>query len=192
MYRNLVRNTEAAGAAAGTPGTPPRRWALVDDPPMAGNGLSSQVVGVAQESGLRRLDWRFQGSAGGEGNLAICVEGLVRVEPGQYVTHSCFVRFTALPNGDLLPLYAIQINEYDADGQFLAANQAAFTPQLAALRPQRQAITEVRASAATRWVRPILGLYYAPGQIFDFTLGIAHPQLELGTRVTAPERRLAL
>lgn len=190
-WRNLVRNTAWAGAIAGTPGTAPRGVSLFDDPAMSGNGLQSQIVGVTQEAGLRRLNWRFSGVAAGSGNIAIDLAGLVRVRPGERLTHSCFVRIAA--QGNVNPLdHAIQINEYDAAGGFLAANSAAYAPQLAPISQQRWAVAGVRVSAATAAVRAILGIYYVTGQEFDFTLGIALPQLERSGRVTAPQRRQSI
>jgi hypothetical protein len=191
VYRNLVRNTEWSGAVPGAPGSAPRRITLFDDPPMAGNGVSSQLVGVAVESGLRKLNWRFWGSAGGEGNIGVDTAGLVAVQPGEWLTHSCYVGFSALPNPDLLPAYTIQINEYDAGGGFLTANTVAFTPAMGPIRAQRRA-SSVRIGAGAAKARALIGLYYAPGQIFDFTLGLAAPQLERSARVTTPQRRLAL
>jgi hypothetical protein len=195
--RNIVKNTEMRGAVAGFPGTMPTNMLIVEDPPVATNNITTSNSGASNEDGMKRLDLAWTTGAGGTfnaGNLAIILSdyttnsALNRVGQGQTFTFSMYVKVVAAPG--LVPSFAMQINEYDASGQFVAFTVNDIFPTTNTLSSQRWAVSTRIVNATTTHIRPILGMYYELAETFDFRIGMAKPQLERGSVATRPEIRL--
>jgi hypothetical protein len=187
--RNLVRNTELIGAAAGNPGTRPRDWSWQT----VANGLS-QSVALSWEQGLHRFDWRIFGTPTADTTMILYFTpsgpSPIRAQQGRDHTVSVFCKLVAgaLPAS---PGYlTLGLAESDASNAFLSNTFTQIFPNAAQpLRRQRQRHTATAVQAACHHIDPTITIFCGSGVAVDFTIGVAGPQVERGSAMGAFERR---
>ncbi len=174
---NSIRNSEATGAAVGTPGTPPTSWALRN----TSDGITRQVVGIGSINGLQYIDVRFFGTA--TSTITINVEGegstSIAATPGQTWTHSAW---GALLAGTLPRSWQVGVIERSGAGVFLASTNA---PVSLTSALTRFSATRTLNNPATAFVAPFFRMDPQVGDVIDFTIRVAAPQLELGAFPTS-------
>lgn len=180
---NNVRNSIAAGAVAGTPGTAPTNWAHSTDA-----GVSKQIVGVGTEDGIPYIDFRWFGTTTGAGSILVDFETTTQVAAtnGQTWSQACFVR---LVGGSLANLngFSLSVVERDGAGALLGGGGATnFTPTAAPMRTQRAINTKTLSQVGTAFVLPRLASGVATTVVIDVTLRIGLPQLEQGGFASTP------
>lgn len=171
---NLVRNSAAQGAIAGSPGTWPTNWSTV-----LASGISSQIVGSGTENGLDYVDIRFFGTATASGNgVNVRFDSTIAANPNQAYAFSISHRVVAgsMPGS---PLF--YWNYAGAGGVSVSVPSPTDTLQ-------RFSLTQTTPAGASS-----LGNsnYYAPvtgGTVMDVTIRFCLPQIEAGSVATSPIR----
>jgi hypothetical protein len=183
VAQNAIRNSAAAGAVAGTPGTAPTNWTFV-----VPSGLTGTVVGTGTENGTPYVEYRWAGTVNAAGQILIAYfesgAGSPAASSGQTWTNSASVRLTG---GSLAGVnMVIGMDELDAGNALLVGGTVAFAPSAAALGTSRPAYTRTLTNASTAKVRPYVYSALANGATIDITLRIGLPQLEQGSVARAP------
>ena len=176
---NRIRNFAGTGAVVGTVGSGgvlPTNW--VDN--FGTVGLSIAVMGTGIEDDISYVDFRVFGTAT-LGSALIRFEATDNIValPSQTWTASSFVkRISGSLGGVLLRQYIRTVNASNVT----IANTvigSAFTPTGAALGLQRRSATLASTEPLTAFVTQLLAFeFFTAGQVVDFTLRIACPQLE--------------
>ena len=177
---NSIRNPVGAGAVAGTPGTMPTNWSSGPPP-----GLTRSVVGLGVEAGLPYVDCRYSGthSGGGLAEFAIDFDAMTQVAATQGQTWSA-PTFVALRAGAWPSSASVSVIERGAAGVFLSstgANLAGVGPMLTRVAPVRL-LTNPTAAFVQASARFNIGA----GEVVDFTIRIAAPNLKLGPDINDP------
>jgi hypothetical protein len=171
---NGLRNSEAAGASAGIPGTMPTNWT-----PSTGGGLTQEVVRTGSEDGFNYIDVKISGTTTDALGWRVFFEGTTQVAAlnGQIWNHSFYC---SLVGGSVANVtFNCRILELDAAGLYLADSMGAFVPTGGPLSQRRQQHTRTFNNALTAFAQPMLFAAMASGVTVDFTIRIAAPQLEL-------------
>jgi hypothetical protein len=180
---NGIRNADAAGASAGTPGTNPTNWAGL---PATTSNLTKSIVGTGVEDGIAYVDIRWNGTASASSSLGPQFEGnqITAALVGQVWTQSMSAR---LVGGTLAGLVSFQqaIQQRDGSGANLGtlANTIA-TPTAAALKTQRQDSTYTLVPAGTAFITSNWIGNYSNGAVIDATFRLGDPQLVLEPAAT--------
>lgn len=175
---NMIRNSAAAGAVAGTPGTAPTNWS-------AGSlaGTTRSVVGSGATSGIAWVDIRYAGTTTATSASVIELDTNLAAAPGQVWTLSDFL---AIPAGSLAGIQALylSLNCLQSDGvtSVTVLNSPALAPTAALAR----LAATFTLPTNTAFIRPRLRLTYASGATIDVTLRIGRPQLEQAPAATSP------
>lgn len=171
-----VRNSEGAGAVVGTPGILPNNWFL------SAGGLNNQIVGVGTEQDLPYVDIRLFGTAS-QANAQIQFEGqnIIASAPAQIWSNSVFLRIMAQPNPPLS--YSLRVREALDTGVFVADGLVGITPTTSFARYQQ---TRTNTGGTTQRIQPMMLINLSIGVVYDFTIRIAVPQMELGAIATSP------
>jgi hypothetical protein len=177
---NSIRNSQAGGAATGTPGTAPTNWSTSV---ASSTSLAREIVGTGTEAGLSYVDFKFSGTPTTNDQVYVVFEGNLQVVgvAGQTWTTSLYCK---LSGGSLTNIASVRIQQwyYNDSNVFVGFTQAAaITPTSSLQRFQHSG--EVPAGA-TR-VRPHIIATYTNGNPIDLTLRIAAPQLEQGAFATS-------
>lgn len=171
---NGIRNNEAVGAVAGTPGTLPTNWFE------SFGGLSRQIVGVGTQEGLPYFDLRLFGtSSGTNAQIQFEANNIIAAAPSQIWTNSVFLRIMAQPNPPMA--YNLRIREALNDGSFVADGQTTITPTTSLARYQQ---TRTNTGGTTQRVQPMILIALSIGVAYDFTIRIAAPQMEHGANAS--------
>lgn len=175
-----IRNSAAAGAVAGTPGTLPTNWGL--GATTAGT-VATQIIGTGTDSGIPYVDVRYFGTPAGVGNIAVRLEtstGIAAVT-GATLTTSAYLKVQSGSLGAATVDFAQ--DENTSAGAFVAfANSASQLVTGAALNTQRYTYTRTLSGGATVGaVRPMVRLVLTGTTAIDVTLRIGLPQLEQGS-----------
>lgn len=170
---NSIRNSTMAGAAAGTPGTPPTNhsWST------SINGLTRQIVGTGEEDGIDYVDVRFSGTPSATSAFGLVADAYGEIEAvaGQVWTGSWYVGLVA---GSLINTSLTHyLSERIASLSELASSSALITPANAALGMQRQNLTRTLSNASTVKVTSSLYLPYRSDTAIDCTLRLGLPQM---------------
>lgn len=181
---NQCPNPRMEGAAAGTPGTPPSGFNLFFN---SSNGLTREILGVGVEDGLGYVDVRVSGTATADAFPNMCPVPVLNHIPasnGQVWAWSVFARLLA---GSLAGVTAqLVIGQRDATNTgYLGYLTTTPTITDAALRAQRHDLVGTLDQAAVAFATPYLQCAAASGATVDFTLRVAHPQMERNL-VTSP------
>ena len=179
---NSLRNSVAAGAVAGSPGTLPTNWSVF----FGGTGLTRTVVGTGTINGVNYIDVRFNGTTGSTTlNLSFETSTQVVTATSQAWTNSVFV---ALVSGSLSNVDAVRLsmNNYDSSVVFLSQQQGSDFKSALSSTLSRQAQTLTISSALTARSMPYIDIGYSLGVAVDFTLRLGFPQFELGAFATSP------
>ena len=178
---NMIRNNTMVGAAAGTPGTLPTNWLRSASPT---SGISSNIVATGTESGIDYIDIRFSGTASATFGYSINFDSstAASASPSQSWTLAANVKLSAgALNG---AAYQYVISEYSSAPAFLRNSfSSAVTPTGAGLSSQRISFT-VTTGASTASVQPTIAVIFTNTLVYDFTLRIGLPQLQMGSEAT--------
>lgn len=169
---NQIRNSEANGAVAGTPGSLPTNWNT-----LGVTALSRQVVGTGVENGLTYLDVRFFGVASVI-SQPITAESffLATTSAGQSWSFGCNVKFVEAPQP---PLSArIGIDWRNGSTAFLE-QPITITSEL-----NRFTLSGVAPSGVTTSMG-YLNFIMNNGSTYDFTVRIAGNMYEQGAFPTS-------
>ncbi|MCY1253011.1 hypothetical protein D9M68_123220 [compost metagenome] len=180
---NGIRNSSAAGAVAGAPGTVPTNWAL-----NLSGGFTREVLGSGVEDGLPYVDYRITGTAASPTTIYAYFEaagGLPTAAPGQIWTASIYMRTVGVPVG--LTGVRIQVEERDGVGGFLINSPALVVATSgSSLRGSRTATTATLGNAGTVKVGLSTPILLAANVAVDVVLRVAVPQIEQGAFATSP------
>jgi hypothetical protein len=180
---NSIRNNTMAGAAAGSPTSPPTNWTLSQ----GASGIAVEVVGVGTENGISYIDVRWHGTPSATQFPAAHFEsntGIAALQ-SQAWTAAAYIR---LVGGSLTNVSAAVISmwENNSGGAFLTSGSGTtFIPTTNPLRTQRREFTRTLANASTAFVRPQFAFTVTSGQAIDVTFRIGMPQMELGAFKTS-------
>jgi hypothetical protein len=170
---NWVRNSNAVGAVAGTPGTMPNFWSLGP----------TQVVGNGTEGGIPYVDLRFASSTPANGAaLAFDATNFIAVAPGQSWTTSFYAKLVAGSLSAAGATLQITTRYYNSANVFVSQSLPTFVPTGAALNLQRFTATDT-APVGAAFAVP--AFRYMTTGVYDFTLRIGAPQLELAAIANA-------
>jgi hypothetical protein len=181
---NSIRNNTGVGASAGTPGTPPTNWAVINTV-----GASVTLVGTGTEDNLNYVDYRFFGTASGAGTVGVSFETAtgIAAATGQQWAISVWERLTA---GTLTNItsHSFGVDENTSGGVFVRANTAVVgNPTASAVRTQRRVNPVTTAGGGTvAAVFPFSVFNVTGAGALDLTVRFAIPQLELGAVTTSP------
>ena len=179
---NILPNSTAQGAVAGTPGTVPTGWATVT----TANGLSTSVVGTGVSGGIAYLDMRISGTTtAASSNALIYMAGntALAATNGQAWASSGYYAIVGGSTTNILSINtALRFN--DIAGTALTSQDINFTSTLTGtMKRYSQSLTA--ANASTAFVNNYVWLNYNSGVAIDITLRIGLPQLELGAFATS-------
>lgn len=186
--RNEIRNSVAAGAVAGSPGTLPTNWTLTNSA-----GCSWSVVGSGTQDGIPYVDVRVQGTAS-SGSPFIAFESTTQIvaAAGQSWASTFFCY---LVSGSLTGIFDTQnfVREGDAGGTFVVSSSTAFTSNnTTTLSAARRTHLVASTNASTLRLNNRLHLNEAASGAVDATFRIALPQLEQRSFATDPIRTTGL
>lgn len=179
---NSIRNNTMVGAAAGTPGTLPTNWLRSASPT---SGISSNIVAIGTESGIDYIDIRFSGTASATFGYSINFDSstAVSASPSQSWTVAANVKLSAGALNGAACQYVI--SEYSSAPAFLRNSfSSTVTPTGAGLSSQRISFTATTGASAAS-VQPTIAVNFTNTLVYDFTLRIGLPQLELGAFATS-------
>jgi len=178
---NSIRNSQAGGAAVGTPGTLPTSGWEVTLP----TGLSREIVATGTQAGFNYIDLRISGTrSGGTSTAIIRLETATQVvaSTGQVWSGSVYL---ALIAGSFSQVGTPRLNlvERAAGGAAINTYDESISGATSSL--QRFALTATMADATAARVNLQLQGSISDGNTVDFTLRIAAPQLEQGAFATS-------
>jgi len=177
---NSCSNNTAQGAVAGTPGTIPTGWAVID-----AGGLSREVVGTGTENGISYVDLRFFGTSVGTNVLFTWQQGgSVAATQNQNWSSSFYIKLVGGSLANLTTIRQLLIGT-NAVGGTLSADGTVFTPTSSSLISQRINTSSLLFGALTAFVYPRFDLLFSAGVAINVTLRIGLPQLELGAFPTS-------
>ena len=178
---NSIRNSQAGGAATGTPGTLPTNWGT-----SVPAGITRQVVATGTVNGLAYIDVKFSGTntSGVSANFFLAAEPATQIVAANGQTWTASV-YLALVGGSFTNVTndRLQLHERNAGGSSIGntsvgiATVGATLTRFSATRTFNQATTE-------RTNFQVAGTV-ADGAAIDLTLRIAAPQLEQGAFPTS-------
>ena len=179
---NGIRNSVAAGAVAGTPGTLPTNWLELS----LGAGISRQVVGAGTEDGLTYVDMRFFGTTSNSPAVQLNFEqpGIVAASAAQVWTTSCFTKLVA---GSLADVSLVTLRLYPRSAvpaELPGVVSSDLKSEITAARARISAALTTPASTAT--VNTGIAFSVTGTKTLDFTIRLYSPQLELGAFATSP------
>lgn len=169
---NVIRNSAAAGAVAGTPGTLPTNWTV------SGLGtLTQEVIGTGTDSGFPYIDIRFSGTTSTT-SLTVFheIQNQAVASANEAWTASYYA---ALAGGSLTNISFVRVllsfnnNTSQVDS---AQKNATVTGTLS-----RVSATKTSAVSTVTRVNSGAALLFSSGVAIDITLRIAAPQLERGS-----------
>jgi hypothetical protein len=181
---NGIRNSAAAGAVAGTPGTAPTNWSV-----SAGTtSLSTQVVatGTDATTGATFVEIRFFGTTTTGGTLQIRLEAGNSIAATNAQAWSASV-YAALVAGSVSGFTAVPFLQFDmnnAAGGYLGNSTNTALTTTATMT--RSVVSFTTNQVLTAFVFPYIAITPGTGKTVDFTLRVSIPQMELGAFATSP------
>jgi hypothetical protein len=179
---NTIRNNTMVGAVAGTPGTLPTNWLLINP-----TGLTSQVIGTGTETGISYLDVKISGTASSSGTIVFLYETSTGVPASQNQTwtNSQYLKIAAGSAANI-NLFRVYFQENNAIGGYInEQNTTITTPTTASLITQRSTASRTLVSALVTFLNTGVNFTVTAGAVVDITLRIGLPQLELGAFPTS-------
>lgn len=171
---NSIRNSSMVGAVAGSPGTLPTNWQVIN-----GAGLTQSVVGLGTESGTPYIDFRFNGTATGT-NIEVRFDSTTSIAAanGQAWTLNTYAKIIS----GTFNTASLGIYERTSAGIIVVQGFQVVVPTSTL---QRFAYTRTLSGGATvAAVQPAIIFSVTNGAAYDFTIRIAAPQMELGAYAT--------
>lgn len=174
---NQIRNSQAAGAVVGLPGTFPTNW---QNGVLAGNGINYQVVAIGTTNGLSTMDVRFYGTPTNT-TPAIYFDGIViPALIGQTWTISAFIQQIAGSTSGLNSINLRMVERNSGGAIVLTRDTPVVVPATGPVSHNRLSATATLTGATTAYLHPGLLFSVNVGIPIDITLRIACPQLEQG------------
>ncbi len=176
---NVIRNSTMQGAVTGTPGTLPTNWS---NSGVATNGVTVNVAGTGIENGMNYVDVRWSGTATANLSTGIYFDGNSQntASNGQTWTASNYIKII---NGAVVNnSFSLGVFGRVSGGGGNENSGTAFTPSTSFTRIST---TYTMTNASTVFVSSALSLNYINGTVYDITLRIYAPQLELGSFPTS-------
>jgi hypothetical protein len=170
---NALPNSEGIGFVAGSPGTSPSNWSFNTSPSL---GLT-RTIATGKINGYNYVDITWTGVANAAGSLAQDASPLTTIiaDIGQLWTFSSYVSLTI--NSGVAPAGFIRVTERTSAGALLNGTLAAFSSsnltRISATRALNQT-TVARISSDIRADNIV------SGNLYNFTIRISQPQLEIG------------
>jgi hypothetical protein len=181
---NFIRNSAAAGAVVGTPGTLPTNWWQNNN-----TGFAASVAATGIDSGMDYIDLLFSGTSPSNGsqiNINLEAVGVIAAASGQTWVGSVFWK---LSGGSTTNVSAFNLGLLGVSaGSVVEAFYNATTFPGASW--QRLIATGTLANATTTSIYSGLAVTMSAGPI-NFTLRLAWPQLERGSIASPPQRTVA-
>jgi hypothetical protein len=179
---NGIRNSVAAGAVVGTPGTLPTNWTTFS----GSNGLSPQIVAVGTDSvtGTGFVEVRFSGTTVNNTGSQIKFEGGIAATNAQAWTASVYA---ALVAGSVSGFTSGPLLQFDMNNSVPAyVGNSTSVAVAGSASMTRGTLTFTTNQATTAFVSPYIVITPGTGKTVDFTLRISVPQMELGAFATSP------
>lgn len=180
---NMLRNSVASGAVAGTPGTAPTNWLITS----TGNGITREIVGTGTEDGIEYLDVRYSGTALATGTIDIFGDQATQAAAlaGQTWTGGFFLRLMAGSWANTTPL--LWMLERNSGGGVIGSTPTKSTiPTSAALKTQFYFQTHTLVEALAAYISQRFNASFSAGAVIDFTVRVGLPQLAQVAAVTMP------
>lgn len=172
---NSIRNSSMVGAVAGSPGTGPTNWVIVN------GGLTQTITSIGTENGLPYIEIRFNGTA--TGTIALVRhDGVSQITAanGQVWSYTFYAKVISQPSPPLT--YSQVVFERTSAGSLVKSGSQLITPTT---NLQRFTFTRTLDGGVTVGaVDPVFYCTLTVGQSYDFTIRIAAPQMELGGYAT--------
>jgi hypothetical protein len=176
---NQIRNNTMVGAVAGTPGTLPTNWRIINsDGGTSIFGLTQEVLATGQKDGIDYIDIKFSGTATGTGSLGITPDDSISFSLATF-TSSTFFEVINNPQSRVFQLFC---RSTSAGGS--ATQEQALTMSPASGILQRFQVSRTFTINTGR-VHTIVATSIVSGQTYDFTIRIGLPQMELGSVATS-------
>ncbi|WP_026782965.1 phage head spike fiber domain-containing protein [Pleomorphomonas koreensis] len=178
---NSIRNSTMVGAGAGTPGSAPTNWSLV----ASASGLTRSIVGVGSMLGKPYIDVRWRGTIAGTASAQMDPESSMQLAgvQGQTWTHAADIALVAGAWPTTGNVY-IGITERSSAGSVIAGGNASLRGIGSALT--RISHSRTLANASTAYVQPVIRFDpSADGEVVDFTVRIAAPQMEMSAAASS-------
>lgn len=175
---NGVRNSSFIGAVAGNPGNLPNNMAVT-----VSGGISYEITGVGTEFGLPYADFRFFGTASSSVSLIVYIMATndgVPASSSQTWTSSVFLK---LISGSISRTSWIQTSERNSANTEITSHSNSF---IATNNLTRFEAIRTLTNAETTKVSNSIRFTIVSGDVVDFTIRIAAPQLEQGAFATPP------
>lgn len=171
---NSIRNSSMVGAIVGSPGTLPTNWATSAT-------LSQTIVSKGVENGLDYIDYKLSGTASSV-NSQLQFEGtnIINASNGQTWAFSLYAKIISAPNPPLG--YSIRVREATATGTYVTEGIQTITITNSF---QRFSFVRTNTGTATERIQPMLLFGTTVGQVYDFTVRVYAPQMELGSNATS-------
>lgn len=180
-----IRNNSMQGVSAGSPGTLPTNWSVIN-----GTGLTRTIVGSGTVNGIDYIDIRFAGTTGDTAGTQICAESATQIvaASGDVWTHAAFV---ALVGGSLTNVSTVTLRaiERTAAGGFVK-NQGAtdIKGSLTSTLQRFAAALTLDGGGTVARLQPALSIGTANGVAVDFTLRYGWPTMVKMPYVLTPIR----
>lgn len=181
IANNMVRNPNANGATAGTPGTVPSNWAYATNT----TGLTSTVVGTGVENGIPYLDLRVFGTPGSSGVVSVYFDTPtgIAAATGQTWTASLRAKIAAGSTANI-STQILAIDENSSVPAFVTGGSASIS-----LTSTMTAFTYTRTlngGATVAAIRPFIRFSVTSGLAIDITLRLGLPAAEQAASATTP------
>jgi hypothetical protein len=174
---NSIRNSQAGGAVAGTPGTLPTNWSG-----FIGGGLTREIVTTGTINGISYIDVRFSGTSSSASGCSFDFEAQTQIAAslGQTWSQSLYVAMIA---GSVANLTNVRLflRESDGGGVVLGSQFGASIAGTLAANFQRAVFTATTNQPTVAFIQPRFEITFNSGVAIDITLRIAAPQLEQGS-----------
>ena len=180
---NSTHNNTTTGAVAGTPGTLPTNVSLSTQ----GTGIAVSSVALGTESGIPYMDLNFNFTATGSANAFLLLDTTsgIAATYGQTYTHSLFVKQVS----GVFPTVAIAMRERTAGGATNVVTNSsggvAVPGSGTALGSDRLQFSATLSGATTTSLVPTVEFTIVNTTVYNFTLRIGWPQLELNPLINS-------
>jgi hypothetical protein len=176
---NSVPNSQMSGAVAGSPGTVPSGWGMNT----TNGALSRDSIATGTIDGFNYIDIRVTGTAAADGQFAFDPQGSNAgyvASSGQTWTGSLYAAIVA---GNAPTALTVSVSERNSANSVVASSNSSLVS--AGLTLARFSVTRTFTDVNTTKVTLDIRANVTNGEVVDFTLRIAAPQLEQGAFPTS-------
>jgi hypothetical protein len=176
---NSIRNNTMVGAVAGTPGTAPTNWTLVNP----SDGITQQIIETGTEKGITYIDVKYSGTASSSSFKIVRFESISNIvaSSGQSWTASTYMKVAGGSTANISAFEHVAVG-YTSGGVVSESTNAA--PSLTSTLT-RFITSRTLNNATTAFVSSYFAFSFLNGAAIDITLRIGLPQLEQGAFATS-------